>query len=101
MKGIINEDIVFDGKRNISKEAYAKSYAQGSKDRVALLAVCKEVRAPNISVLARQLTDFSRSTTKQPRSSTPSTCASTILPLSSTSSARSTRPCARASSTSK
>ena len=49
MKGIINEDIVFDGKRNISKEAYAKSYAQGSKDRVALLAVCKEVRHPEIS----------------------------------------------------
>lgn len=34
--------IVLDGKRQ-NKEMYAKTYANGSKNRVALLAVNKEV----------------------------------------------------------
>ena len=43
-KGIAGEPIVLDGKRkNESKDPYSKSYASGNKNRVALLAVCKEV----------------------------------------------------------
>lgn len=35
--------IVLDGKRAADKVTYSKSFADGSKNRVALLAVCKEV----------------------------------------------------------
>lgn len=39
--------ITLDGKRkNESKDPYAKSYAQGSKNRVALMAVSKQVKLP-------------------------------------------------------
>lgn len=42
-QGVVNGPIVVDGKRTGNKELYAKTYADSSKDRVALLAVCKEV----------------------------------------------------------
>ncbi|KXS98855.1 hypothetical protein AC578_10836 [Pseudocercospora eumusae] len=42
-KGNLNDSIVIDGKRSTTKEPYAKTYADGSKQRVALLAVSKEV----------------------------------------------------------
>lgn len=43
-KGIEGEPATIDGKRkNELKDPYAKTYAEGSKYRVALLAVNKEV----------------------------------------------------------
>ncbi|RMY13428.1 hypothetical protein D0866_14076 [Hortaea werneckii] len=41
-KGVVGETIVLDGKR-ANKEIYAKTFAEGSKTRVGLLAVNKEV----------------------------------------------------------
>ncbi|GAB1731135.1 hypothetical protein NU195Hw_g3575t1 [Hortaea werneckii] len=40
-KGVVGETIVLDGKR-ANKEIYAKTFAEGSKTRVGLLAVNKE-----------------------------------------------------------
>nr|POE49491.1 hypothetical protein CFP56_50408 [Quercus suber] len=40
--GTVDEAIVFDGKR-ANKEPYAKTFAQGSKNRVGLLASCQEL----------------------------------------------------------
>ncbi|KAK5134356.1 hypothetical protein LTR08_006536 [Meristemomyces frigidus] len=43
-KGVVDDGIVIDGKRtNVSKDLYAKTYAEGSKSRVGLLAVNKEI----------------------------------------------------------
>lgn len=43
-KGQGSQPIVIDGKRKVEpKDPYAKSFAQGSKYRVAILAVNKEV----------------------------------------------------------
>ncbi|KAF2163868.1 hypothetical protein M409DRAFT_25643 [Zasmidium cellare ATCC 36951] len=41
-KGIVDADIVLDGKRSSNKEVYAKTYAEGLKNRVGLLALNKE-----------------------------------------------------------
>lgn len=41
-KGIVDEPIVFDGKRP-NKEPYAKTFADGSKTRIGLLTANKEV----------------------------------------------------------
>ncbi|KAK0321100.1 hypothetical protein LTR82_008017 [Friedmanniomyces endolithicus] len=41
-KGVVDEAIVIDGKR-ANKEVFAKTFAEGSKHRVGLLAVNKEV----------------------------------------------------------
>ena len=47
-KGVMGDSIVIDGKRsNDTKDMYAKTYAEGSKFRVSLLAVNKEVRSPH------------------------------------------------------
>ena len=43
-RGVVGETIVLDGKR-ANKEIYAKTFAEGSKTRVGLLAVNKEVRS--------------------------------------------------------
>lgn len=44
-KGVAGDQITLDGKRKTeSKDPFAKSYCEGSKNRVALLAVNKEVR---------------------------------------------------------
>lgn len=40
--------IVFDGRRTIDKKPYSKSFADGSKNRVGLLAVNKQVRKKQI-----------------------------------------------------
>jgi hypothetical protein len=42
-KGVVNGAVVLDGKRAANKEIYAKTFADGQKHRVALLAVCKQV----------------------------------------------------------
>ena len=48
---IVNGDIVLEGKRkNESQALYAKSYANGSKNRVALLAVSKEIYEEAVQV---------------------------------------------------
>jgi len=41
-KGVVDEAIVIDGKR-ANKEVFAKTFAEGSKHRVGLLTVNKEV----------------------------------------------------------
>ncbi|KAK5116284.1 hypothetical protein LTR85_009256 [Meristemomyces frigidus] len=43
-KGVVGESIVLDGKR-ANKDVYAKTYAEGSKNRVGLLGVNKEIHA--------------------------------------------------------
>ena len=50
-KGVLNSDITVEAKRASNKELYAKQYAEGSKDRVALLAINKEVYEEAIPVL--------------------------------------------------
>ncbi|CAK4030770.1 Hypothetical predicted protein [Lecanosticta acicola] len=62
-KGIINEPIVLDGKRSTNKEAYAKSYADGNKNRVALLAVCKEIKSEATEILYTQTLKFDSTAT--------------------------------------
>lgn len=42
-KGVVNGDVVFEGKRKGGTDIYAKAYAEGNKNRVAMLAVNKEV----------------------------------------------------------
>ena len=42
-KGVVGEAIVMDGRRTSNKDIYAKTFSEGSKERVALLAVNKEV----------------------------------------------------------
>lgn len=41
-KGVLNAEIVLEGRR-ANKEVFAKLYAEGSKDRVALMAVTKDI----------------------------------------------------------
>lgn len=78
-KGIAGEPIVLDGKRKTeSKDPYAKSYASGSKCRVALLAVCKEVSALSYFCHYSWLIQ-ARSMPRPLRSSMPIPCASTLL----------------------
>ncbi|KAK3675775.1 hypothetical protein LTR78_004416 [Recurvomyces mirabilis] len=48
-RGVINEPIVLDAKRT-NKDVYSKTYADGSKNRVGLLAVNKEVYDEAIQV---------------------------------------------------
>ena len=49
-KGVVNSEIVIEGKR-ANKEVYAKTYADGSKNRVALLAACKEIYEEAVPIL--------------------------------------------------
>ncbi|KAK5113082.1 hypothetical protein LTR62_003661 [Meristemomyces frigidus] len=49
-KGVTNDVIVLDGRR-ANKDLYAKTYAEGSKSRVALLAVNHEVHAEALPLL--------------------------------------------------
>lgn len=54
--GVVDNPIVVDGKRSTqSKQPYAKTYCKGDTNRVALLAVSKEVR-PISSLLKAPLT---------------------------------------------
>lgn len=49
-KGVAGDPITLDGKRKTeSKDPFAKSYCEGSRNRVALLAVNKEVRVPLVT----------------------------------------------------
>lgn len=41
--GVVGNEIVVEGKRSSTKEMFAKSYADGLKNRVALLATNKEI----------------------------------------------------------
>lgn len=56
-KGVVGETIVLDGKR-ANKEIYAKTFAEGSKTRVGLLAVNKEVRITHHSHAANPFPPF-------------------------------------------
>ena len=49
---MVNSEIVLDGRRKTeSKDIYAKTLADGSKNRVALLAVNKEIHAEAVQIL--------------------------------------------------
>ncbi|TKA72203.1 hypothetical protein B0A55_06964 [Friedmanniomyces simplex] len=48
-KGVVGEAIVIEGKR-ANKEVYAKTFAEGSKNRVGLLAVNKEIHEEAVQV---------------------------------------------------
>lgn len=51
-QGVVGKEIVLEGKRTTTtKEVFAKSYADGSKDRVALLAVDREIYKEAVQVL--------------------------------------------------
>lgn len=45
---IANGPILVDSKRTSNKEPYAKTFANGSKNRVAILAVSKEVSSATL-----------------------------------------------------
>ena len=94
-KGVLGDAIAIEAKRScskskdVNKDLYAKIYADGSKQRVAVLAVNKEVSISQIHTgLAKQkLTSAPhRSTTKPSKSSTPTPSSSKAPPPSWTSS---------------
>lgn len=58
--------IVLDGKRSTDKVPYSKSYAEGSKSRVGLLAVSKMVCATKTLYTQLSPLTSSRSTLKRP-----------------------------------
>ncbi|EME44115.1 hypothetical protein DOTSEDRAFT_24207 [Dothistroma septosporum NZE10] len=57
-QAIQNEEVVLDGKRKETKEAYAKTYADKQKDRVALLRVNKEVSNEALGIFYAQPIKF-------------------------------------------
>lgn len=78
-KGQGSQPITLDGKRkNESKDPYAKTFAQGSKNRVAILAANKQVSTTHIRNLSTSLTQC-RSAQRLLRSSTLVLFASTPL----------------------
>lgn len=50
-KGVVNHPITIDSKRKGTSDVYSKSYADGSKNRVALLAVDKEIHLEVVDML--------------------------------------------------
>ncbi|KAK3068235.1 hypothetical protein LTR53_014356 [Teratosphaeriaceae sp. CCFEE 6253] len=55
--GVVGEAIVLEGKRTLNKDIYAKAYAEGSKNRVGLLAVNKEVsNSTPVAIISAPLT---------------------------------------------
>lgn len=63
-QGVIGKEIPLEGRRtNGSKDLYTKSYAEGSKNRVGLLAVNKEVFAEAVGVLYDNKLRFETTTT--------------------------------------
>ncbi|RMY25035.1 hypothetical protein D0866_11226 [Hortaea werneckii] len=61
-KGVVGETIVLDGKR-ANKEIYAKTFAEGSKTRVGLLAVNKEVYTDALPIFYAHTLKFESTTT--------------------------------------
>ncbi|KAI7269563.1 hypothetical protein KC352_g8414, partial [Hortaea werneckii] len=61
-KGVVGETIVLDGKR-ANKEIYAKTFAEGSKTRVGLLAVNKEVHNEALPIFYAHTLKFESTTT--------------------------------------
>ena len=62
-EGVPNAAIVAEGKRHNSKIMYAKLYAAGSKDRVGLLRVNKEVYEEAIQILYSNTIQFESTST--------------------------------------
>lgn len=50
-KGVVDDPIPLEGKRKGTGDLYAKSYAEGSKYRVALLAVNKQIHSEALPLL--------------------------------------------------
>ncbi|KAI7066055.1 hypothetical protein KC339_g15622 [Hortaea werneckii] len=61
-RGVVGETIVLDGKR-ANKEIYAKTFAEGSKTRVGLLAVNKEVYTDALPIFYAHTLKFESTTT--------------------------------------
>ncbi|KAK4550057.1 hypothetical protein LTR36_003024 [Oleoguttula mirabilis] len=61
-KGVVGESIVLDGKR-ANKEIYAKTYADGSKNRVGLLGVNKELHNEAIPIFYAHTLKFESTST--------------------------------------
>lgn len=64
-KGVVNDAIVVEAKRTgkDSKDLYAKNYADGSKNRVALLAVNKEIYEEAVQIFYANRLTFESTTT--------------------------------------
>ncbi|KAK4499447.1 hypothetical protein PRZ48_009961 [Zasmidium cellare] len=62
-KGIVDAEIVLDGKRALNKEPYAKTFAEGLKNRVGLTAVNKEFGKEATDILYAHTIRFDSSST--------------------------------------